>query len=52
MSNNKPTYTELEKLIDEQKLHIDKLEHKITELLHFEVVVQGLTDAADNYLIL
>lgn len=42
---DQPSYTELEKRIDEQKKYIDKLEHTFEELLHLAVVVQDFSDA-------
>jgi len=41
----KPSYSELEKRVDEQKRYIDKLVHKITALRYLALVVQDSKDA-------
>ena len=42
---NKPSYSELEKLIDEQKEYINKLEQKFSEIRYLAVVAQDSNDA-------
>jgi len=42
---DKPSYSELKKIVDEQKKHIDSLVHQISELRHLAVLVQDSNDA-------